>query len=65
MKGSRKGEADGGERIHQPDRSYEEIGIIMNLKLSTVKTRMYRGRKRLKVIYESYMIFTENQRKSR
>lgn len=34
------------------NRSYEEIGIIMNIKLSTVKTRMYRGRERLKVIYE-------------
>lgn len=34
------------------DQSYEEIAIILRLKISSVKTRMSRGRKRLKEIYE-------------
>lgn len=34
------------------DQSYEEIAEIMNIKLANVKTRMHRGRNRLKTIYE-------------
>ena len=35
------------------DQSYEEIAIILELKLSSVKTRMYRGRGKLKLLYEN------------
>lgn len=35
------------------DQTYEEIAIILDLKLSSVKTRMYRGREKLKQLYEN------------
>ncbi|WP_164668277.1 RNA polymerase sigma factor [Virgibacillus doumboii] len=34
------------------DKPYDEIAIILNIKLSVVKTRIYRGKKRLKQMYE-------------
>jgi len=34
------------------DKSYEEIGIILKIKISTVKTRLYRAKRKLKADYE-------------
>ncbi|MFA1822513.1 RNA polymerase sigma factor [Virgibacillus oceani] len=35
------------------DRTYEEIGIILQIKLAAVKTRIHRAKGKLKEIYES------------
>jgi len=34
------------------DRTYEEIGIILHIKLAAVKTRIHRAKRKLKEIYE-------------
>lgn len=34
------------------EKTYEEIAMILKIKLSAVKTRMHRGKKQLKQIYE-------------
>ncbi|WP_164216529.1 RNA polymerase sigma factor [Virgibacillus sp. YIM 98842] len=35
------------------DKSYEEIGVILKIKLSAVKTRLHRAKRKLKKIYEN------------
>jgi len=35
------------------DRTYEEIGVILQIKLAAVKTRMHRAKRKLKEIYEN------------
>ncbi|GAB3803476.1 RNA polymerase sigma factor [Virgibacillus kimchii] len=35
------------------DRSYEEIGVILQIKLASVKTRIHRAKQKLKELYEN------------
>ncbi|WP_249871162.1 RNA polymerase sigma factor [Oceanobacillus saliphilus] len=35
------------------DKTYDEIALILNIKLSMVKTRIYRGKRKVKELYES------------